>query len=69
MRKVMPCKTYKIGVFFDGTRNTKKPDSSKGKMKLLWIMLCSCFVLQANNFKVIELGEKEFIFHFLCTYI
>jgi hypothetical protein len=28
----MPCRVYRIGVFFDGTGNTKKPDSSKGKM-------------------------------------
>ena len=28
----MPCRVFRIGVFFDGTGNTKKPDSSKGKM-------------------------------------
>jgi hypothetical protein len=28
----MPCRVFRIGVFFDGTGNTKKTDSSKGKM-------------------------------------
>ena len=28
----MPCRVVRVGVFFDGTGNTKKPDSSKGKM-------------------------------------
>ncbi len=28
----MPCRVFRVGVFFDGTGNTKKPDSSKGKM-------------------------------------
>lgn len=28
----MPCKTFRVGVFFDGTGNTKIPDSSKGQM-------------------------------------
>ncbi len=28
----MPCRVFRIGVFFDGTGNTKKPDSSKRKM-------------------------------------
>jgi hypothetical protein len=29
----MGCKILKIGVFFDGTGNTKIPDSSKGQMR------------------------------------
>ena len=28
----MACKILRIGVFFDGTGNTKIPDSSKGQM-------------------------------------
>jgi len=28
----MPCRIFRVGVFFDGTGNSKKPDSSKGKM-------------------------------------
>ncbi|NOR56489.1 MAG: hypothetical protein GQ531_09795 [Sulfurovum sp.] len=28
----MSCRIFRVGVFFDGTGNSKKPDSSKGKM-------------------------------------